>query len=93
MARTGGLGGNGSGDIFLAFSTISTGIMQEPIANVKYLVNDHLDPLFSSAAYAAEEAIINSLISGKTMTGHRGMTVEALPHDKLIEIMRQYNRI
>jgi D-aminopeptidase len=55
-------------------------------------VNDHLDPLFSASAYAAEEAIINSLISGKTMTGHRGMTVEALPHDKLIEIMKQYNR-
>jgi len=93
MARTGSLGGNGSGDIFLAFSTTSTGITKEPIANVKYLANDYLDPLFYASAYAAEEAIINSMICGKRMTGHKGVTVEALPRDRLIEIMKQYNRI
>jgi L-aminopeptidase/D-esterase-like protein len=93
MARTGSLGGNGSGDIFLAFSTTSTGVTGEPVANVKYLPNDYLDPLFFACAYAAEEAIINSMIAGKTMTGHQGMTVDALPHDKLCEIMKQYNRL
>jgi L-aminopeptidase/D-esterase-like protein len=92
MARTGALGGNGSGDIFLAFSTTSTGLTKEPLANVKYVANDYLDPLFSASAYAAEEAIINSMIAAKTITGRSG-TVEALPHDKLIEIMKQYNRI
>jgi D-aminopeptidase len=93
MARTGSLGGNGSGDIFLAFSTTGTGITKDPIANARYLANDYLDPLFHASAYAAEEAIINSLIAGKTMTGHKGVTVEALPHEKLVEIMKQYNRI
>lgn len=93
MARTGSLGGNGSGDIFLAFSTTGTGITEEPIANVTYLSNDHLDPLFYASAYAAEEAIINSMITAKTMTGYKGMTVEALPHDKLREIMQQHNRL
>jgi D-aminopeptidase len=92
MARTGSLGGNGSGDIFLAFSTTSPGVTPEPLANAKYVPNDHIDPLFSASAYAAEEAIINSMITAKTITGHNG-TVEALPHDQLIEIMRQYNRI
>jgi D-aminopeptidase len=93
MARTGSLGGNGSGDIFLAFSTTSTGITGDSIANIKYLANDYLDPLFYASAYAAEEAIINSMIAGKAMTGHKGMSVEALPHDKLREIMKQYNRL
>ncbi len=92
MARTGSLAGNSSGDIFLAFSTTSTGITQEPIAHVEYLANDYLDPLFSASAYASEEAIINSMIAAKTITGRSG-TVEALPHDQLIEVMKQYNRI
>jgi D-aminopeptidase len=93
MARTGSLGGNGSGDIFLAFSTASTGITGEPIASVKYLPNDYLDPLFSASAYAAEEAIINSMIAGRSMTGYNGFTVDALPHDKLCAIMKLYNRL
>jgi L-aminopeptidase/D-esterase-like protein len=93
MARTGSLGGNGSGDIFLAFSTASTGIAGESLAKVKYLLNDYLDPLFFAAAYAAEEAIINSMIAGESMTGHKGMKVEALPHEPLKEILRQYNRL
>ena len=93
MARTGSLGGNGSGDIFLAFSTTSTGMGGESTANVKYLLNDYLDPLLFASAYASEEAIINSMVAGEAMTGHKGMSVEALPHDKLLEIMRQYGRV
>jgi len=93
MARTGSLGGNGSGDIFLAFSTASTGIAGEATANVKYLLNDYIDPLLFASAYASEEAIINSMVAGESMTGHRGMTAQALPHDKLREIMSQYNRL
>jgi D-aminopeptidase len=92
MARTGSLGGNGSGDIFLAFSTGRTGITQEPLADVKYVPNDHIDPLFSASAYAAEEAIINSMVAAKTMTGRSG-TVAAIPHDQLVEIMKRYNRM
>jgi L-aminopeptidase/D-esterase-like protein len=93
MARTGALGGNGSGDIFLAFSTASTGISGESTAQVKYLLNDYIDPLLFASAYASEEAIINSMIAGESMVGHRGMNVEALPHDKLVEILKNYNRL
>jgi L-aminopeptidase/D-esterase-like protein len=94
MARTGALGGNGSGDIFLAFSTASTGITSgERTAHIKYLPNDYIDTLLFASAYASEEAIINSMIAAKSMTGHNGMKVDALPHDKLIEIMRDYKRL
>src|SRR5215210_1783835 len=93
MARTGSLGGNGSGDIFLAFSTTSMGLAGGPTAQVTYLVNDYLDPLFFAAAYASEEAIINSMVAGESMTGHRGMTVDALPHEDLKAIMQRYNRL
>jgi D-aminopeptidase len=57
------------------------------------LLNDYLDPLFFASAYASEEAIINSMIAGEAMTGHNGMSVEALPHDRLMEVMRQYKRL
>jgi D-aminopeptidase len=92
MARTGALGGNGSGDIFLAFSTTSTGIGTGATADVKYLLNDYIDPLLFASAYAAEEAIINSMIAAEAMTGHNGMSVKALPHTELVEILKQYNR-
>jgi L-aminopeptidase/D-esterase-like protein len=93
MARTGALGGNGSGDIFLAFSTTSTGIAAETTANVNYLLNDYIDPLLFASAYASEEAIINSMIAGESMVGYRGMSIDALPHDKLVEILKQYSRL
>jgi L-aminopeptidase/D-esterase-like protein len=92
MARTGSLGGNGSGDIFLAFSTAPTGIAGEMTGTIHYVHNEYIDPLLYASAYAAEEAIINSLVAGKAMMGHKGMAVDALPHDKLRELMRQYNR-
>jgi L-aminopeptidase/D-esterase-like protein len=60
---------------------------------VTYVHNEHLDPLLFACAYAAEEAIINSMVAGETMTGHRGMTVAALPHGELQEIMKKYNRL
>jgi L-aminopeptidase/D-esterase-like protein len=93
MARTGSVGGNGSGDIFLAFSTASTGIAGEATANVRYLLNDYIDPLLFASAYASEEAIINSMVAAESMTGHRGMSVESLPHDRLIEVLKEYNRL
>ena len=93
MARTGALGGNGSGDIFLAFSTTSTGIAGEATAHVKYLLNDYLDPLLFASAYAAEEAILNSMIAARSMTGHNDMKVDALPHDTLQEILKNHSRL
>jgi L-aminopeptidase/D-esterase-like protein len=96
MARTGSLGGNGSGDIFLAFSTANPGAAlgnEKGIAELWTLDNDHLNPLFVASVFATEEAIINSMIAAEDMTGHKGFSAKALPHDKLREIMRQYNRL
>ena len=95
MARTGSLGGNGSGDIFLAFSTANPNAAiggQNGIAELRALDNDHINPLFAASVFATEEAIINSMVAAEDMTGHSGFSVKALPHDKLREIMTQYNR-
>ena len=93
MARTGSLGGNGSGDIFLAFSTAPSGLSSEMTGSVSYVRNDYLDPLLFASAYATEEAIINSMIAAEDMVGYNGLGIKALPHDKLREIMRSYNRL
>lgn len=96
MARTGSLGGNGSGDIFLAFSTANPNAArggEKGLAPIQSLSNNFIDPLLAASAYATEEAIINSMIAAEDMTGRNGLSVKALPHDKLREIMRQYNRL
>ena len=93
--RTGGLGGNGSGDIFLAFSTANPGAArgdEKGLTPLQVITNDHIDPLLFSTAYAAEEAIINSLIAAEDMTGHKGVSIKALPHDEVKKLMKQYNR-
>jgi len=96
MARTGSLGGNGSGDIFLAFSTAITNAArgdQQGVASIQALSNNFIDPVLMASAYATEEAIINSMIAAEDMTGHKGVSAKALPHEKLQEIMKQYNRM
>lgn len=94
MARTGSLGGNGSGDIFLAFSTANPNAAlggEKGIAELSALDNEHLNPLFAASVFATEEAILNSMVAAEDMTGRNGLTVKALPHEGLIEIMRSYN--
>jgi L-aminopeptidase/D-esterase-like protein len=95
MARTGSLGGNGSGDIFLAFSTANPDAAgpESGTAALEALANDRLDPILFAGALASEEAIINALLAAETMTGRDGLTVPALPHDQLREILRDYNRL
>ena len=95
MSRTGSRGGNGSGDIFLAFSTANRGAANPTsgIAAIESLSNDHLDPVLSASAYATEEAIINALVAAKTTTGRDGLTVKALPHDELKDVIKQYSRL
>ena len=61
--------------------------------SVSALPNEKMDPLFVAAAFATEEAIINALVAAETMTGRAGLTVAAMPHPKVTEIMRQYNRL
>ncbi len=90
MARTGSLGGNGSGDIFLAFSTANpnTALGKENgLADLR-ADNDHLNALFAASVFATEEAIINSMVAAEDMTGHNGFSVKALPHE-VREVMRE----
>jgi L-aminopeptidase/D-esterase-like protein len=95
MARTGSIGGNGSGDIFLAFSTANPRAAygdDQGLASIQALSNNFIDPLLAASAYAAEEAIINSMIAAEDMTGRDGLSIKALPHDRLQELMKRYNR-
>lgn len=92
LARTGSNAYNGSGDLFIAFST-STPEKNENLEFWKSLPETALDPLFRAVTRATEEAIVNALIAAETMSGCKGRTVYALPHDRLLEIMRQYNRM
>lgn len=96
MGRTGALGGNGSGDIFLAFSTANPAAARgdaQGLATVQSLSNDHLDPILFSTVYATEEAILNSMIAAEDMTGHNGVSAKALPHEELKDLLKKYNRL
>lgn len=95
MARTGSLGGNGSGDIFLAFTTAGSGGSGSGSmrGSVEFIHNDYMDPLLFASVFATEEAIINSMVAAETMTGHNGLCVKAIPHEKLKDVMRLYNRL
>ena len=99
IARGGGGGENSSGDIFLAFATGNQGLLPEdaeraPLAfEVAMLNNDHIDDLFWATIEATEEAILNSLVAAETMVGRDGITFHALPHDRLVELMRRYGRL
>jgi D-aminopeptidase len=93
LARTGSSSGNGSGDIFLAFSTANPEAAR-PSGPVRLdmLPNERMDPLFEATVQATEEAIVNAMVAAETMTGVDGHKVTALPHDRLREVMRKYNR-
>jgi D-aminopeptidase len=94
LARNGSYGGNGSGDIFLAFSTANPGaISPRGLHQVTMLPNDSLDPVFLATVQATEEAVINAMVAAKTMTGADDRTVIALPHDRLRAILKKYNRL
>jgi L-aminopeptidase/D-esterase-like protein len=94
LARTGGAAGNGSGDIFLAFSTANPGAAKTTeVGQVQMLPNGRLDGLLSASMLATEEAIINVLVAAETMSGADGHKAIALPHDRLKEVMKKYNRL
>jgi L-aminopeptidase/D-esterase-like protein len=94
VARIGGLGGNPSGDIFVAFSTANPGAAK-PDANVSVtmLPNERITPLFEATVQATEEAIVNAMVAAETMTGINGLRVYALPHDRLRAALRKFNRL
>jgi D-aminopeptidase len=93
LARTGSTSGNGSGDIFIAFSTANPHADAVPGPNTVLAVsNERITPLFSATVEATEEAIVNAMVAAKTMTGIDGHTVIALPHDGLRKALKEYNR-
>jgi D-aminopeptidase len=87
IARTGGAGENGSGDIFIAFATGNRGLYGGGERPVTMLGNDSLNPLFYAVIEATEEAIVNALVAAETMTGYRGATAHALDHALLREAL------
>lgn len=94
IARTGGYGANGSGDIFIAFSTANPGAFsRKETREIALLPNDGMDGLIEATAQATEEAIVNALVAAETMTGRDGNTLHAIPHQRLQDILRKYNRL
>ena len=94
LARTGSISSNGSGDIFIAFSTANAGAAgASNTASVSLLSNEKIGSVFEATVDATEEAIINALVAAETMVGVDGHRAEAIPHDRLREILRKYNRL
>ncbi len=94
IARTGSVSGNGSGDLFIAFSTANAGACRpDRLSDAKLLGNDRLDPIFTAVVQATEESVINALVAAETMTGQSGHRAIALPHDRLQDVLRRYNRL
>jgi D-aminopeptidase len=93
LARTGSTSGNGSGDIFIAFSTANPEADKPPGPNtVQTVSNERISPLFNSTVEATEEAIVNAMVGAETMTGIDGHTVNALPQQQLQNVLKKYNR-
>jgi D-aminopeptidase len=94
LARTGSVAGNGSGDLFIAFSTANPGAGDaEGVVSLQMLPNDRMNALFEATVGATEEAIVNALVAARTMTGYQGNTVVALPHDKVRAILQRHGRL
>jgi D-aminopeptidase len=99
LGRDGSYSGDGSGDIFLAFSTANPGSVSpkstQPnnVHQLTMLPNDSLDPLFLATVQATEEAVVNAMVAAQTMKGVDDHEVIALPHDRLREVLRKYNRL
>ena len=94
LARTGTISGNGSGDLFIAFSTANPNAADpnQITHNVETIPNDLLDPLFTGVVQATEEAVMNALVNNHSMTGRDNHYVEALPHDRLRQLLKKYLR-
>jgi D-aminopeptidase len=94
LGRDGSISGNGSGDIFIAFSTANSGAAAtDHVVDLKMLPNDMIEHVFASTVQATEEAVINAMVAAETMTGIENHKVIALPHDRLREVLKKYNRL
>jgi D-aminopeptidase len=94
LARTGSVSGNGSGDLFIAFSTANphAADVKPPIRTIETMPNDLMDPLFTATVQATEEAIINALVDNHDMIGRDNHKVEALPHDRLRALFQKHSQ-
>jgi L-aminopeptidase/D-esterase-like protein len=94
LARDGSTAANGSGDIFIAFSTANPGAAK-PTGTISLTAfpNDRMNPLFAATVQSVEEAIINAMVAAETMKGANDLVVRALPHDELRRILKKYNRL
>jgi len=94
LGRDGSYSGDGSGDIFLAFSTANPGAVgTKGLHQLTMLPNDSLDPIFLATVQATEEAVINAMVAAETMKGIDNHEVISLPHDRLREVLKKYNRL
>ncbi len=94
LGRDGSFSGDGSGDIFIAFSTANPGAANpKGVHDLKMLPNDRMDPLFLATVQATEEAVVNAMVAAETMKGINDFEVIALPHERLREVLKKYNRL
>jgi D-aminopeptidase len=94
VGRDGSFSGDGSGDIFVAFSTANPGAADSTsVRDLKMLPNQKINPIFLATVQATEEAVVNAMVAAETMTGINDYTVYALPHDRLREVLEKYNRL
>jgi L-aminopeptidase/D-esterase-like protein len=94
LGRDGSYPGDGSGDIFIAFSTANPGAVgAKGLHQLTMLPNASLNPIFLATVQATEEAVVNATVAADTMTGINNHTVIALPHDRLREVLKKHNRL
>jgi len=94
LGRDGSYSGDGSGDIFIAFSTANPEAgKQKGLNHLTMMPNGDLDPIFLATVRATEEAVVNAMVAAETMSGLDNHTVIALPHDRLREVLKKYNRL
>jgi D-aminopeptidase len=93
LGRMGSHAGNGSGDIFVAFSTANTDAAAGSALNTaRFVGNDHLDDLFAATVQATEEAIVNAMVAAEDMTGQDGRYAKAIDHAALVGLLKKYGR-
>jgi D-aminopeptidase len=93
LARNGSIASNGSGDIFIAFSTANAHPGTTDSSQFTAMANDSINPLFLATVQATEESIINALVAGRDMTGHRGRSVPGIDHRQLQQVLREHGRL
>jgi L-aminopeptidase/D-esterase-like protein len=94
LGRDGSFSGDGSGDIFIAFTTANPGAAEpKGVHQLTMLPNQRLNPIFLATVQATEEAVINAMVAAKTMKGINDVEVIGLPHDRLRQVLKKYNRL